>query len=77
MFRSFRNDSRADGTQVGINLGDPVFRGKYHGKQAHEDDLVDVIQRALGAGCTKMMITGSNLIESQHAISISKQYRKS
>lgn len=58
-------------------MGDPVFRGMYHGKQAHEDDLVDVIQRGLDAGCSKMMITGSNLIESQNAVSISKQYRRS
>lgn len=60
---------------IGINLGDPVFRGIYHGKQSHEDDLEDVIQRALDAGCVKMMITGSNLIESEHAVNISKQYR--
>ncbi|KAK5944747.1 hypothetical protein PMZ80_001947 [Knufia obscura] len=69
----------AEGSQlryadVGINLGDPVFRGIYHGKQAHDDDLADVIQRGLDAGCTKMMITGSNMIESQNAVSISKQY---
>lgn len=60
---------------VGINLGDPVYRGIYHGKQGHEDDLKDVIQRALDAGCHKMMITGSNLVESEHAINISKQHR--
>lgn len=60
---------------IGINLGDPVYRGIYHGKQGHEDDLEDVIQRALDAGCTKMMITGSNLSESEHAINISKRYR--
>lgn len=61
--------------QVGINLGDPVFRGQYHGKQAHEDDLDDVVQRALDVGCAKMMITGSNLQESHHAVEIAKQYR--
>ncbi|ETN40461.1 uncharacterized protein HMPREF1541_04738 [Cyphellophora europaea CBS 101466] len=59
---------------VGINLGDPVFRGQYHGKQAHEDDLHDVVQRALDVGCKKMMITGSNLHESKHAIDLAKQY---
>ncbi|KAJ9612448.1 hypothetical protein H2200_004045 [Cladophialophora chaetospira] len=59
---------------VGINLGDPVYRGKYHGKQAHDDDLDEVVQRALDVGCTKMMVTGSNLRESQHAIDLAKQY---
>lgn len=61
---------------VGINLGDPVFRGIYHGKQAHENDLEDVIQRALDAGCINMMITGSNFVESEHAINIAKKYRE-
>jgi Tat protein secretion system quality control protein TatD with DNase activity len=61
--------------QVGINLGDPVFRGVYHGKQAHEDDLSDVVQRALDVGVKKLMITGSNLKESHHAVDLAKQYR--
>ncbi|KIW57197.1 hypothetical protein PV05_05787 [Exophiala xenobiotica] len=59
---------------IGINLGDPVFRGEYHGKKAHDDDLEDVIQRALDVGCTKFMVTGSSLKESQHAVEIAKQY---
>ncbi|KAI1617821.1 Mg-dependent DNase [Exophiala viscosa] len=59
---------------VGINLGDPVFRGKYHGKKAHEDDLDDVVQRALDVGCTKLMITGSNLKESRHAVELAEKY---
>lgn len=53
-----------------------MFRGVYHGKQAHDDDFKDVIQRALDNGCTKMMITGSNMEESQNAVDISKQYRE-
>ncbi|ETI23169.1 hypothetical protein G647_04966 [Cladophialophora carrionii CBS 160.54] len=64
----------ADTVQVGINLGDPVFRGVYHGKQAHEDDLDDVVQRALDVGVQKLMITGSNLIESHHAVDLAKKY---
>ncbi|KAK4940108.1 hypothetical protein LTR10_019737 [Elasticomyces elasticus] len=59
---------------VGVNLGDPVFRGEYHGKKAHEDDLDDVVQRALDVGCTKLMITGSNLKESRHAVELAEQY---
>jgi TatD DNase family protein len=61
--------------QVGINLSDPVFRGMYHGKKAHEDDLHEVVQRALNVGCTKMMVTGSSLKESRHAVDIAKRYR--
>jgi hypothetical protein len=65
----------ADNFQVGINLGDPIFRGVYHGKQAHDDDLDQVVQRALDVGCTKLMVTGSDLKESAHAIELAKQFR--
>jgi TatD DNase family protein len=61
--------------QIGINLGDPVFRGSYHGKKAHADDLADVILRARNVGVQKMMVTGSDLKESKHAIRIAEEYR--
>ncbi|KAI5264288.1 hydrolase, TatD family protein [Aureobasidium subglaciale] len=59
---------------IGINLSDPIFTGVYHGKKAHDDDLPQIIQRALGAGCRKLMITGSDLEESQKAIDLAEQY---
>lgn len=77
MADGFANDRPTDGSQVGINLGDPVFRGVYHGKQVHEDDLQDVVRRALDVGCQKLMVTGSNLKESKHALELARQYRKS
>ena len=59
---------------VGINLGDPIFRGIYHGRQSHEDDLEQVVQRARDIGCTKFMITGSDLKESAHAVDLAKKF---
>ncbi|KAL0263354.1 hypothetical protein SLS55_002334 [Diplodia seriata] len=59
---------------IGINLGDPIFRGVYHGKQAHEDDFEGVMERALAAGCEKMMVTGSDLKESEHAVQIAREH---
>ncbi|PKX93104.1 3'-5'-exodeoxyribonuclease [Aspergillus novofumigatus IBT 16806] len=59
---------------IGINLGDPVFRGEYHGRQVHDNDLDDVIQRARDVGCTKFMVTGSDLVESRHAIQLAQNY---
>ncbi|KAF4766831.1 hypothetical protein HAV15_010387 [Penicillium sp. str.  len=59
---------------IGINLSDPVFRGEYHGKQAHEDDLDDVVQRARDVGCSKFMVTGSDLVESKLAVHIASKY---
>jgi Tat protein secretion system quality control protein TatD with DNase activity len=61
--------------QIGINLTDPIFRGEYHGKQRHDDDFEDVIQRGLDAGCKKFMVTGSDLEESKHAVEIAKAHR--
>ncbi|KAI5308551.1 TatD DNase [Ascosphaera atra] len=61
---------------VAINLGDPIFTGVYHSKKAHDDDLEDIIQRALDVGCEKLMLTGSDLKESQHVVDMAKAHRK-
>ncbi|KAL4763265.1 3'-5'-exodeoxyribonuclease [Aspergillus foveolatus] len=59
---------------IGINLSDPVFQGNYHGKQVHESDLDDIVQRAHNVGCQKFMVTGSDLEESKRAIEIAQKY---
>jgi len=63
--------------KIGINLSDPIFRGEHYGKQAHDDDLKQVIQRAMTAGCRKLMVTGSDLVESEKAVQLAKDYRES
>ncbi|PGH22957.1 hypothetical protein AJ80_03006 [Polytolypa hystricis UAMH7299] len=68
------SDRKLRYADVAINLGDPVFTGVYHGKRAHEDDLNDIIQRALEAGCEKLMVTGSDLVESRHAVQIARNH---
>ncbi|KKY23885.1 putative deoxyribonuclease tatd [Phaeomoniella chlamydospora] len=67
-------DTRLRYADVGINLGDPIFKGIYHGKKAHDDDLNDVIQRAKDVGCSKFMVTGSSLTESEHVVDLVAQY---
>ncbi|MCJ1350925.1 MAG: TatD DNase [Icmadophila ericetorum] len=59
---------------VGINLTDPVFTGQYHGKKAHDEDVDDVLKRAVDVGCNKFMITGSNLRESRNAVKLAEQH---
>ncbi|KAF5575224.1 DNase [Fusarium pseudoanthophilum] len=59
---------------IGINLTDPIFRGKYHGKERHPDDLDAIIGRAREVGCTKLIVTGSDLGNSRDALTLAKDY---
>ncbi|KAK2592993.1 hypothetical protein QQS21_009321 [Conoideocrella luteorostrata] len=59
---------------IGINLSDPIFRGRYHGHQKHPDDLAAVVDRARQVGCTKLMITGSDFKSSRSALTLSEEY---
>lgn len=44
---------------IGANLLDPCFQGRYHGgSQKHEPDLESVIERASAAGVEKVMSHG-------------------
>ncbi|KAJ2746336.1 hypothetical protein GGI20_001458 [Coemansia sp. BCRC 34301] len=59
---------------IGANLTDPVFRGKYRGTQAHPDDLAQILERASAAGVAAMVVTGGSLEESRHAIEMCRQH---
>ncbi|KAK7430621.1 hypothetical protein QQZ08_002913 [Neonectria magnoliae] len=59
---------------IGINLSDPIFRGQYHGKQRHPDDLAGVIGRAREVGCSKLIVTGSDLANSRDALQLADGY---
>ncbi|TAQ85917.1 hypothetical protein B7494_g5758 [Chlorociboria aeruginascens] len=50
---------------IGINLTDSVYSGLYHGTQRHPSDLSSVIRRAKEAGSQKLIVTGSDLADSQ------------
>ncbi|MBW0478778.1 hypothetical protein O181_018493 [Austropuccinia psidii MF-1] len=54
---------------IGSNLGDPVFRGQYYGKQAHNDDFNEILSRAQAAGVLRQILTGD-------CLSGSKEVRK-
>ncbi|KAK4167372.1 hypothetical protein QBC43DRAFT_285800 [Cladorrhinum sp. PSN259] len=61
---------------IGINLADPIFRGRYHGKSRHPDDLKGVVSRAIQVGCTKLIVTGSSFKSSRDALKLAQEFPK-
>ncbi|KAK4120019.1 hypothetical protein N657DRAFT_649592 [Parathielavia appendiculata] len=59
---------------IGINLADPIFRGRYHGKSRHPDDLKGVVGRAVDVGCTKLIVTGSSFKSSRDALKLAREF---
>lgn len=58
---------------IGSNLLDSMFQGCYHGKQAHDPDLLDVLQRARRAGVVQQLVTAGSLAEVHQALDLVAQ----
>ncbi|GAA5878501.1 hypothetical protein JCM16303_002102 [Sporobolomyces ruberrimus] len=59
---------------IGSNLGDPVFRGQYHGKQSHPDDFEAILGRARQAGVGIQLLTGDCIDGSREVLKLASQY---
>ena len=59
---------------IGLNLVDPMFQGKYHSRQHHESDITNVLNRAYERNVRSALLTGSSIVESQRTIDLLKQY---
>eukprot|EP00835_Amoeboradix_gromovi_P000460 NODE_16_length_41655_cov_0.272813.p11 type:complete len:329 gc:universal NODE_16_length_41655_cov_0.272813:21007-21993(+) len=58
---------------IGANLTDDVFRGKYRGKHKHEDDFDEIINRSMAMGVEHILVTGTTLEESKIALELVKR----
>ena len=59
---------------IAVNLTDPMFRGIYRGKQAHQDDIIQVIKRAKDVGVVSMIVTGVDVNSSKDALKLAQTY---
>lgn len=59
---------------IAVNLTDPMYRGEYHGKVRHTSDLDQVVTRAREAGVERILITGTSIKETWHALEMAKKY---
>ncbi|GAA5944906.1 3'-5'-exodeoxyribonuclease [Sporobolomyces koalae] len=59
---------------IGSNLGDPVFRGHYHGKQSHPDDFEAILNRARTAGVQVQLLTGDSIPGSTDVLNLASKY---
>ena len=53
---------------IGANLTDGMFRGEYHGKKVHREDLARVLLRARDAGVETVVVTAGTLEEAEEAV---------
>lgn len=59
---------------IGFNISDHMFKGKYHGKKQHETDLSNILNRCRLTNVDKLLITGSSLEESRHSIKLCSEF---
>lgn len=60
---------------IGINLTDGMFRGRYNGKEKHECDVEDVLNRCNAVGVKSLLLTGGNVRESEGCLRLCKLYQ--
>lgn len=59
---------------IGINLVDPMFDGKYNGKFRHKEDRGKVLERACLVGVKSFLLTSGSLTESMHSIELCNKF---
>ncbi|GIL53311.1 hypothetical protein Vafri_8943 [Volvox africanus] len=57
---------------IGANLLDDMYDGRYNDKQYHPPDLTSVLNRAWAAGLQRLIITAGSLTEARKALALAK-----
>lgn len=60
---------------VGLNITDSMFQGQYHGRFHHQNDTLQVLQKAYKYNVLNVLLTGSSLSESAKTIDIISSYK--
>jgi TatD DNase family protein len=68
------SSSSLEFVDIGVNLTDGMFKGKYHGKKAHQPDLENVLKRAKDAGVVAQMVTAGSVSEVKQVLDLVKRY---
>ena len=66
------NNNRLSFVDIGANLLDEMYQGKYRGKERHEADLNIVLQRAWNNNVDKIIITCGTLNEARHGLELAR-----
>jgi TatD DNase family protein len=56
--------------EIGANLLDDTFRGIYHGKQKHQEDILNVLERGKEMGVQRQIVTAGCLEDSVEALKL-------
>ena len=59
---------------IGANLTDAVFQGRYQGRQAHDSDLDAVLERARSAGVVRTLVTAGTLPQATQAAALCERH---
>lgn len=59
---------------IGLNLVDPMFDGKYNGKEKHKSDREDVLVRGSLVGVKSLLLTSGSFSESIHSIKLCNRF---
>lgn len=66
------SDAKLQFVEIGANLTDDMYHGRYNGRSVHEPDIGHVMARAQAAGVVRTMVTAGTLAQSREALELAR-----